>query len=109
MTRIDTLHRMHPECWVAVVEICHDEMLGRRLLIPVSSDVELPNAAYRYVVKIVESPRRVHLSFRYLPESQRVCHFDLVIEGDEVEYVGFRTRVFTTEKRAFEWLLETAA
>jgi len=83
LARIDSLHRMSPTCWVALVECSHDEMLGRKLLIPVSCWMCVPNVAVRYVVKLVgaperlASPKRVRLSFRYDPEFPRICQFDL--------------------------------
>lgn len=109
LARIDSLHRTSPTAWVAVAEICHDEMLGRRLLIPVAEWMCVPNVAQRYVVELMASPDRVHLSYRYDPEYPRTCHIDLTIDGWQVDQYGVAARAFTDLGKAEAWLRDVVA
>lgn len=105
LTRIDTLHREGPSCWVAIVECADDEMQGRKHLIAVAQWMPVPNVVGRYVVKLLPSPTpsRVRVSYRYYPDEERVTRFDLTINGEEF-WRGVRARAFTSRTDAAAWL-----
>lgn len=109
--RIDAFHHMDARCWVALVECAHDEMMGRKHLIPVADWVALPNVVGRYLARYVASgdSGRVELSYRCCPEHRRTIRFDLEIDGAEVWERGVHARAFRSETEAEAWLRDAEA